>query len=366
LTWFTARGYLKPMLHTVILAGGRGERFWPLSRHDRPKQLLALNGQRTMLEETIERVIDLVPLERTYVVTGGHLAGPVLDTLPGLAEEHLLAEPCGRNTCMAIGLAAAEIGRKDPEGVMLVLSADHRIEPAERLRAILGFGAELALTEQVLVTIGITPSRAETGYGYIEVAETLRSQGDLVAFRVAGFKEKPEPRQAQIYYYGRKHLWNAGMFVWSVPAIWKALAQHCPVHFAALERCRKSPGDGDVRKASYDAVPDISIDFAVLEKADNVVTIKADLVWDDVGSWLALDRMRERDHDGNVRAGTVIAVDSTESVIYNDAEGLIATLGVSDLIVVRSGRVTFVAHKSRVNQIRNLVQQVQSEYPDLV
>jgi mannose-1-phosphate guanylyltransferase len=354
------------MLHTVILAGGRGERFWPLSRQDRPKQLLALNGQRTMLEETIERVIELVPLERTYVVTGSHLTEPVAKALPRLRKENLMAEPCGRNTCMAIGLAAAEIGRHDPDAVMLVLSADHRIEPAERLRSILAFGADLASSEAALVTIGITPSRAETGYGYIEVADTLCTQGDITAFRVAGFKEKPEPRQAQIYYYGRKHLWNAGIFVWSVPVIWRALAQHCPLHFAALEKCREAPGDLAVRKASYDAVPDISIDFAVLEKAENVVTIKADLVWDDVGSWLALDRMRERDHDGNVRAGSVIAVDSTESIIYNDAEGLIATLGISDLVVVRSGPVTFVAHKSRVNQIRNLVQQVQSEYPDLV
>lgn len=353
------------MLYTVILAGGRGERFWPLSRVDRPKQLLALNGEKTMLAETIERVLPLVPIDRTYVVTGAHLESAVREALPGLNRENLLAEPCGRNTCMAIGLAAAEIGRKDPDGVMLVLSADHRIEPADRLRAILSFGSELAKSEQALITIGITPTRAETGYGYIEVGDLLRTQGDLSALRVVGFKEKPEPRQAQVYYYGRKHLWNAGIFVWSVPSIWSALKEHCPSHFAALEKCRQAPGDAGVRRAGYDEVPDISIDFAVLEKARNVVTIKADLVWDDVGNWLALDRLRDRDREGNVKVGEVIAVDSSETVIYNEADGLIATLGVSDLVIVRSGSVTFVAHKSRVNQIRNLVQQVNSEHPDL-
>jgi mannose-1-phosphate guanylyltransferase len=354
------------MLYTVILAGGRGERFWPLSRLDRPKQLLALNGERTMLAETIDRVLPLVPMERTYVVTGSHLERAVREALPALKKENLLAEPCGRNTCMAIGLAAAEIGRQDPDAVMLVLSADHRIDPADRLRGILAFGAELAKSEQALITIGITPTRAETGYGYIEVGETLRTEGNLTAFRVAGFKEKPEPQQAQVYYYGRKHLWNAGMFVWSVPSIWRALEEHCPAHFSALENCRKHPGDSEVRKTGYDEVPDISIDFAVLEKAQNVITIKADLVWDDVGSWLALDRLREPDREGNVKVGKVIAVDSSESVIYNEADGLIATLGVSDLVIVRSGSVTFVAHKSRVNQIRNLVQQVSSEYSDLI
>jgi mannose-1-phosphate guanylyltransferase len=271
------------MLYTVILAGGKGERFWPLSRLDRPKQLLALNGERTMLAETIERVLPLVPLDRTYVVTGGHLEGAVREALPGLNKENLLAEPCGRNTCMAIGLAAAEIGREDPEGTMLVLSADHRIEPADRLRDILAFGADLAKSEQALITIGITPTRAETGYGYIEVGDVLRTHGGLAALRVVGFKEKPEPRQAQVYYYGRKHLWNAGIFVWSVPSIWSALEEHCPAHFAALQRCRQAPGDPSVRKSGYDEVPDISIDFAVLEKARNVVTIKADLVWDGSG-----------------------------------------------------------------------------------
>lgn len=354
------------MLYTVILGGGRGERFWPLSRLDRPKQLLALNGKRTMLAETIDRVLPLVPMERTYVVTGSHLEHAVRDALPGLRHENLLAEPCGRNTCMAIGLAAAEIGRHDPDAVMIVLSADHRIEPAGRLRDILAFGAELAASEQALITIGITPSRAETGYGYIEVGETIRAQGDLAALRVAGFKEKPEPQQAQVYYYGRKHLWNAGMFVWSVPAIWSAFKEHCPAHFAALEKCRSHPGDTEVRKIGYDEVPDISIDFAVLEKAHNVVTIKADLQWDDVGNWLALERLREPDREGNVKVGKVIAVDSSESVIYNEADGLIATLGVSDLIIVRSGSVTFVAHKSRINQIRNLVQQVGREHSDLI
>jgi mannose-1-phosphate guanylyltransferase len=354
------------MLHTVVMAGGRGERFWPLSRGDRPKQLLALSTERPLLQETLDRVTDLVPLERTYIVSGAQLAQPILDVIPELGSDNLLTEPIGRNTCMAIGLAAAEIGRRDPDAVMLVLSADHRIESAHRLREILSFGAELAEREEALVTIGITPSRAETAYGYIETGDVIARKGDLLAMQVVGFTEKPEPRQAQVYYYGRKHLWNAGMFVWPVATIWQALETYCPVHYQALQRCRAHPGDLKVRAESYQGVPDISIDFAVLEKADNVLTIKGDLVWDDVGSWLALDRLRTRDRDGNVVIGDVVHLDSAETIVVNDAEGLIATLGISDLVVVRSGPVTLVAHKSRLNQIRHLVQQVGVEHTDFI
>jgi mannose-1-phosphate guanylyltransferase len=350
----------------VILAGGRGERFWPLSRGHTPKQLLALYSDKPMLVETIDRVSELVPLERTYIVAGEALSKPIGQALPGLAPEHILGEPSGRNTCMAIGLAAAEIGARDPDGIMLVLSADHRIEPASRLRDILAFGADLAAAEDRLVTIGITPTRAETGYGYIEIGDVVARRGDLVASHVAGFKEKPEPRQAQVYYYGKKHLWNAGIFVWSVRSIWRALEEHCPVHFAALSACRREPGSAACREAAYRQVPDISIDFAVLEKASNVVSIKADLVWDDVGSWLALDRLRDRDHEGNVVVGRSLCVDTAETIIFNEAPGVVATLGVSDLVVVRSGGITFVAHKSRLAQIRNLVQRASVEYPELV
>lgn len=354
------------MLYSVIMAGGRGERFWPLSRGDRPKQLLALNSHKPLLVETIERTSELVPMDRTYIVAGEALERPIMEALPDLPHGHVLTEPVGRNTCMAIGLAAAEIGARDPEAVLLVLSADHRIEPAARLREILAFGAELAATEERLVTIGITPTRAETGYGYIETGDVVARKGDLVASHVAGFKEKPEPRQAQVYYYGKKHLWNAGIFVWSAEAIWNALERHCPAHFRALSECRRHPGSRACKEAAYSEVPDISIDFAVLEKAENVITIKGDLVWDDVGSWLALDRLRGRDHEGNIQVGDVVSLDTAETIVFSDTPGLIATLGVSDLVVVRSGSITFVAHKSRLGQIRNLVQKIAHEHPDLV
>lgn len=354
------------MLHTVIMAGGRGERFWPLSRGDRPKQLLALNSDRPLLVETIDRVAELVPLERTFIVTGEHLADPIRKVIPELSPENILTEPFGRNTCMAVGLAAAEIGRRDPDAVMLVLSADHRIEPEDQLRKILLFGADLATKEKALITIGITPSRAETGYGYIEIGDVVEQRGSIVAARVVGFKEKPDPAAAQIYYYGRKHLWNAGMFVWTVQSIWESLEEYCPVHFEALQACRAHPGDLAIRKKSYSEVPDISIDFAILEKAANVITIKSDLLWDDVGSWRAIDRLKSRDRDGNVRVGSVSLLDTVETIVYNEGDGLIATLGVSDLIIVRSGPVTLVAHKSRIDQIRTLVKQVGRDNPDLV
>lgn len=346
------------MIYGVILAGGRGERFWPLSRYEHPKQLLKLTSSRTMIEETIDRLEGFVPGDRVIVVTGAYLMDKILGAVPSLKEENLLLEPEGKNTCIAIGLAAMHIKAKDPEGVMVVLSSDHLIHPRERLISILRAGSDMAGEGDFLITIGVVPSRAETAYGYIELDEEYSLREGITFYRIKQFKEKPIPTRAQEYYLDRNHLWNSGMFIWRAGAILNAIEKHAPdIHECLKEysHSMNSPAEEGARVHLYKKCANISIDFAVMEKAANVLTIKGDIKWDDVGSWLAMDRIHERDRHSNVTRGDVVAEDSYENIVVNDADGVIACLGASDLVIVRTGEIVMVAHKTRVADIKNLL-----------
>lgn len=345
----------------MILAGGKGERFWPLSRKNRPKQLLKLASDKTMLQETIDRILPLAPLDKQIIVTGRSISQAILDEIDYLKEENLLVEPDGKNTLYAIGLAAVHIEHDDPAGVMVVLSADHLINPPERLREIIKFGASLAATENKLITIGIVPTRAETGYGYIKLGEVVKVDSGVSVHKVVEFTEKPQRLLAQKYFYGREHLWNSGMFIWTVKAIMTEIEQHCPDAFKLLREYASAIGkdnENAAREKLYEAANAISIDFAVLEKAENTLTMRADIVWDDVGSWNALERFMEPDTDRNVVIGNVALSESYELTVYNESDGLIAALGVSDLVIVRSGNTTLVAHKTKVGELKSLLKQV--------
>lgn len=346
------------MIYGVILAGGRGERFWPLSRYEHPKQLLKLTSSKTMIEETVDRFEGFVSRDRVLIVTGGYLKEKILEVMPSLKEENLLLEPEGKNTCLAIGLAAIHIAARDPEGVMVVLSSDHLIHPRERLISLLRAGAEEAGEGDYLITIGVVPSRAETAYGYIEMDEEFALKEGVTFYRVKQFKEKPVPTKAQEYYLDRKHLWNSGMFVWRAKAILQAIEKHAPdIHQCLMDYSGSMNGKGiqDARKELYRKCSNISIDFAVMEKASNVLTIKGDIKWDDVGSWLAMDRIHDRDRSSNVSIGDVVLDESYENIVVNDADGVIACLGASDLVIVRTGEIVMVAHKTRVAEVKNLL-----------
>ncbi|KPJ48597.1 MAG: hypothetical protein AMJ41_04600 [candidate division Zixibacteria bacterium DG_27] len=346
------------MLYAVILAGGRGERFWPLSRSESPKQLLRLTSDKTMLEETFSRLEGFIPLERTLIVTGEELKDKILSTMRFLKEDNLLVEPRGRNTCLAIGLAAAHIGKQDPGAILVVLSSDHQISPPQRLVEILQTAADHAQGEDCLFTIGVVPSRAETAYGYIELQEMITRRAAIPIYRVKEFKEKPSRLAAQEYYYDRKHLWNSGIFVWSVSAFLAAMRTAVPDMAAALESYREeigTPRELQARRELYQGAVSVSVDRAILEKAKNVLTIKADIHWDDVGSWLALSRIKKLDRENNVIIGEALALDTYETTILNDDQGLVATYGVSDLVVVKTEDVVLVAHKTRIPDIRELV-----------
>jgi mannose-1-phosphate guanylyltransferase len=346
--------------YAVILAGGRGERFWPLSRTEHPKQLLHITSDKTMLQETIDRVKDQIPVERILVVTGENIKKAILEKVSYLKEENLIIEPEMKNTCLAIGLATSHLKKIDPSATMMVLSSDHMIKPEEKLQKILEVGMEIATSGEYLITLGIVPTRAETAYGYIEFSELYNSIDDILVYQIKEFKEKPNRIVAQQYYYDRRHLWNSGMFIWTASTILKALEKHMPQMFKEIQSYSKQIGtknQDEAKRKLYQNVEPISIDFAVLEKADNSLVIKADLEWDDVGNWLSLDRVKPKDRDANVIVGEAKTINTYETTIVNDSKGIIATLGVSDLVIVKTDEIVFVAHKTKVQDVKDLLRE---------
>jgi len=323
-----------------------------------PKQLLRITSERTMLEETIDRMEGFIPRDQIRIITGNDIKGKIAELIPDLPPEHIYTEPFGRNTCLAIGLSAAILNREDPDAIMVVLSSDHLIKPKGALSDFLRVATGICNEHDWLITMGITPTRPETGYGYIELGDQFDTIEGISIFKVAEFNEKPTRVVAQQYYYDRKHLWNSGMFVWSVKSILKAIDKHKPELGKALNKYVDSIGTPDeeaVKKDLYINAENVSIDVAILEQANNVLTLKADLIWDDVGSWLALDRIRDRDSESNILVGNVVNLGAFESIIYNDSDGMIATLGVSDLIIVKTDNIVMVAHKTKVNEIKSLL-----------
>jgi mannose-1-phosphate guanylyltransferase len=353
------------MNYGIILAGGKGERFWPLSRRDHPKQLLKLTSDKTMLEETLDRLDGFIPPERTLIVTGVYLEEQIKELTKNISGLKLLFEPLGKNTCLALALAAAHIRIKDPKGVMVVLSSDHMIEPKDQLVRMLSSAADLAAHDNKLITIGIVPGRAETGYGYIEMGPKTSEINGVKFHSVIKFKEKPERTKAQEYYLDRRHLWNSGMFVWSVETFLNALNKYMPEMSACLDKYFQSistKGNGEALKCLYDDCESISVDFAILEKADNVLCVKGEVKWDDVGSWLALERIHTANQEGNVMLGNVLLDSSYENTVVNSGDdGLIVGFGITDLVVVKSGKIVMVAHKTRVNEIKELLSRLDKD-----
>lgn len=346
------------MIYGVIMAGGKGERFWPLSRLERPKQFLRLTSDKSMIEETIERVRPLIPHENVRIIAGQIMTDQILKLASFIKPENIITEPYGRNTCLACGLAAWHLDHDDPEAVMIVLSTDHLIRPAEQLLKLLEAGAKIASVEDCLITLGVVPTRPETGYGYIKIGELYRAQDGVNAYQVSGFTEKPKLVVAQEYYHSRTYLWNSGMFIWSAKSFMNSLRKHQPELSARLDDYATrigSDSEESARAELYNHAKGISVDYAIMEKADNVLTIKADLVWDDIGSWMAIERINQKDIENNVLIGETALLDTFETTVYNDEDGIVACVGVSDLVIVRSANITLVAHKTKVADIKELL-----------
>jgi len=351
------------MLHALILAGGAGTRLWPESRSRRPKQCLRIAGERTMIQATVDRLGDLVPLERIRIATTAELAGMIQEQLSQLPREAILAEPCPRNTAPCIGLAALGILRDDPEGTMIVMPADHVIEPAEAFRESVRAAAALVEREPGwLVTFGVRPAQAATGFGYIErggplaVApsqpgpQRVQPAAAPATYRVAHFHEKPSRAVAQRYVAAGGHYWNAGIFLWRARTILDALARHQPDiygHLEAISAAVDAPTFAEVLKREFAAMPKISIDYAVMEKAHQVAVVETTFAWDDVGSWMAFQRHQGLDEQGNsLDAPRHLAINAEGTILRSSsASQLVVLAGVRDLVVVVTPDAILVADK---------------------
>ena len=342
-----------PPLHAVILAGGQGTRFWPASRRSRPKQFLEVSGGETMLAQTRARLEGLVPEERLWVVTSEAQVGLVRDSLPELPPQNILAEPVGRNTAACCAWAALEVQKRDPEALLAVLPADHVIESAASFRASCELASKAAQSDSTLVTLGIQPTFAATGYGYIECGETC---GELR--QVVRFVEKPDLERAQEFLDSGKFLWNAGIFVWSTSSIIAAFREHAPDILGPLEA-------GEAR-AVYAELPARPVDIAILEKSDSVRVLPIDYGWNDVGSWSALAEILPADENGQVLGGDarLVSVDAKDCIAYGENRETIALIGVEDLIVVRSGNATLVCPRNRAQDVRRIVEQLEKDAPE--
>ena len=344
----------------TILAGGAGTRFWPSGRRARPKQLLAFTSRRSMLAETLDRCVALAPPANTYVVTNRIQLEATRRECPSLPPRQVVAEPEMRNTAAAIGLAALHIAKRDPQGVMVVLPADHFIDPPERFLACFRAAVRRAAEKDVLLTVGIRPTGPATGYGYIEAGQEVAKVDGHPIFLVKSFKEKPAAATAAAFIATGTYFWNAGTFVWRVPTLLDAFRTHLPGHYEVLQAIEGRLAKGeDPRPEDYARFENIPIDMGIMEKARNVEMIPADFQWDDVGSWLAVDRLNAHDPEGNVIRGLHAGIDTHNCIVFGNDDHVIATLGIDDLIVVHTAEATLICPKSRAEEVRQIVKQLE-------
>lgn len=340
----------------VIMAGGSGERFWPKSKAARPKQLLCLTGKNSLLRDTVNRLQEWIPVEKILVVTTENLAAAIERHLPELPRQNMIIEPVGRNTAPCLLLAALHVERQgDP--VMVVVPSDHVIEQKDPFVSIMQAASAVAAASDVVVTIGITPSSPETGYGYIQAGPLQSAAGGARIYKAVRFVEKPDRISAGKYLAEGNYYWNSGMFVWRPSVLLSLVQEHLPDIAKILPEMRRAVLDNDreLLNTFYRDMPFISIDYGVMEKAKNVLVIPGDFGWDDVGSWTALERVSPGDAHGNVLVrGECLNIDSKDCIIEAHSK-LIATVGVKDLVIVESEDAILICSKERAQDVKLLV-----------
>ena len=363
---------MKSHIYSVIMAGGKGTRFWPLSRSQRPKQLLKLLSPKSLIAETASRAIPISGRRRTLVVTVTEQLNAMRKELPGLARENFLAEPQGKNTAPCIGLAAIEVAARDHDAVMVILPADHWVADAPLFQRTLKAAVERAARCDDLVTLGIKPDYPETGYGYIVKDQFLKANSTIPAYRVKNFREKPTPAVAQKL-MRKGSLWNSGIFVWKTSTLLELLRRYQPGISDGLEVIRKAANGTPLATPNrrlraiiareYKKMPNISIDYAVLEKAGSegrVQTLQADFGWSDVGSWAAVHRMSRQDANGNAGNGKWIGLDAKNCLIHAP-ERLVVLLGLQNTVVVDTRDALLVGDLSRSQEVRELVEELKKK-----
>lgn len=336
----------------LIMAGGRGERFWPKSRKSLPKQFLSLTDDgRTMIQLTVERIRPLIDLEDIYISTNRAYRGLVMEQLPGIPPENILCEPVGRNTAPCIGLGAVHIAKKYEDAVMMVLPSDHLIKYNQMFLNALKDGCSIAEKGKNLVTIGITPDYPETGYGYIKF---LPQQADGNAYAVERFVEKPDMETAKEYLESEEYLWNSGMFIWKVSTILDNMKSMLPDLHQGLFNIAEAIGTDKqemVLEKVFPELESVSIDYGVMEKAENIFILPGVFGWDDVGSWLAVERIQKSNESGNVVTGNIITINSKNNIIQGGKK-LIAAVGLENLIIVDTEDATLICDKGSTPDIK--------------
>ncbi|MAT68790.1 MAG: mannose-1-phosphate guanylyltransferase [Planctomycetaceae bacterium] len=353
------------MLHAVIMAGGSGTRFWPASRAAKPKQLLELAGNESMLRQTVDRLGDLVTPAQTLIVTNQRLVDPIVAQFPELPAASIVGEPCKRDTAPCIGLAALLVSRDDPDATMAVLPADHVIRSADRFQDALQQAARLVDAEPGrIVTFGIRPTYAAEIFGYIQRGARIDvAADDAPAFVVRQFREKPDAATATEYMSSGEYYWNSGIFVWKAKTILDALAERQPemlAHLQAIGDAWGTPQQAEVFDKEFTAIKGISIDYAVMEHAKDVTVIEAPYDWDDLGSWQALGRLLGTDHHDNTVVGRHLGIDTTGTIVRTNNEHLVVTIGLKDCLVVHTENATLVANKHDEEAVREVVKQLEA------
>jgi mannose-1-phosphate guanylyltransferase len=351
-------------IYAVILAGGSGERFWPLSRQSRPKQLLRLVSKKTLLEETVARLESFVPRERIVVLINAEQDAAVRKLLTAFPQENIVTEPAKRDTAAAVALGTGWVATRDHAATMVVLPADHIIADKAAFRDTLALAADAAQETGELVTIGIKPTWACPGFGYIECGEPvhLRKRNDKDAIhRVLRFREKPNPDLAESFLRNGNFRWNAGMFVWSVPTVLGEFNRHTPELADFISHLRAPGNFENVLRERFAKLPRISFDYAIMEKAERVLVLEASFDWDDIGSWRAVANYFKKDQRGNAANCDITAVDSTNNIIFDESATTIALFGVHNLIVVRTDDAILVCHRHQAEKLKELISKLPPE-----
>lgn len=351
------------MVYAVIMAGGKGTRFWPVSTPERPKQLLRLFDERTMIEQTVHRLRPFVPAERQFIVTIDEQVDEFARQVPELERDSFITEPFARNTAPCIGLSAVHLMKRDPEAVMVVLPADHRIDDRDAFLDTLRTAVQFVEEADSIVTIGIKPTRPETGYGYIQYERDEFRPG---VHRVVTFAEKPNRETALRFIETGEFLWNSGIFIWSAQRILNELEEHTPELYAALMEISSAlDGDNSAREKrvhrAYQSIKPISIDYGVMEKTRNAYVVPGTFGWSDIGSWEEVYQLDNHDSSGNVRQGSVVTIDTRDSYLVTRTSLPVAVIGMEGIIVVHTDEGTLVCPRDRVQDVRLAAELVQKQ-----
>lgn len=345
------------MLCALIMAGGKGTRFWPLSTEDKPKQFLKLIGDKTMIQMTVERILPIIPMDRIYICTGERYVDLIKEQVPNLSVENIIIEPEGRNTSPCITLSSLVIKRKYKDATMVVLPSDHLIENEDKFRdIILKANKYLDTNNKAIVTLGMSPTRPETGYGYIKYDNNT----NMEMLKVDRFVEKPDKETAEKYLKEGNYLWNGGMFLWKVNTILSEVKKYIPNTYEVLSEIENVSDENlqEVINSNYSKTDEISIDYAVLEKSSDIYVVKSDIGWDDIGTWMAMERYREKDNYENIYDENTISIDSRNSLVIGNSDKQVIMIGVDNIATIVSDDGIYIVKKSLLENIKDFKEKI--------